>query len=57
LGIGGIAPHIFYLGARWRWVVSFTPWRLYPTGGNPWYPFSRRLDGPQSRSGRGVTGL
>jgi hypothetical protein len=24
-----------------------------PLGKNPWYPLDRRLDGPQSRSGRG----
>jgi hypothetical protein len=24
-----------------------------PPGKNPWYPFDRRLGGPQSRSGRG----
>jgi hypothetical protein len=34
---GGIEPHILDLGTRWRWVVSFTPWPLYPgthwTGG------------------------
>jgi hypothetical protein len=32
---------------HWRWVVSFTPLPLYPR-----YPFSRRLGGPQSQSGR-----
>jgi hypothetical protein len=26
---------------------------LYPQGKSPWYPLDRRLDGPQSRSGRG----
>jgi hypothetical protein len=34
-------------------VVSFTPWSLYPQGKSPWYTLDRRLDGPQSRSGRG----
>jgi hypothetical protein len=43
----------FYLGARWRWVVSFTPRPLYPQGKNPRYPLDKRLGGPQSRSGRG----
>jgi hypothetical protein len=33
-------------------VVSFTPRPLYSQGKSPWYPFDRRLDGPQSRSGR-----
>jgi hypothetical protein len=26
---------------------------LYPQGKSLWYPLDRRLDGPQSRSGRG----
>jgi hypothetical protein len=29
--------------ASWSWVVSSTPWPLYP-----WYPLDRRLDGFQS---------
>jgi hypothetical protein len=33
--------------------VSFTPRPFYPAGKNPWYPLDRRLDGPQSWSGRG----
>jgi hypothetical protein len=33
-------------------VVSFTPLPLYPRGKSPRYPLDRRLDGPQSRSGR-----
>jgi hypothetical protein len=49
-GSGGIAPRIFDLGTRWRWVVSFTPWPLYPQGKSPWYPLDRRLGGPQRRS-------
>jgi hypothetical protein len=53
LGSGGIAPLIFYLGTRWRWVVSFTPRQLYSQGKSPWYPLYRRLDGLPSRSGRG----
>jgi hypothetical protein len=28
--IGSIAPLIFYLGTRWRWVASFTSRPLYP---------------------------
>jgi hypothetical protein len=52
-GSGGIAPHIFYLGTGWRWVVSFTPGPLFPQGKSPCYPLNRRLGGPQSRSGRG----
>jgi hypothetical protein len=34
-------------------VVSFTPPPLYFQGNSPFYPFDRRLGGPQSRSGRG----
>jgi hypothetical protein len=51
-GSGGIAPRILDLGTRWKWVVSFTPRPLYPQGRSPWYPFHRRLGGPQSRSGK-----
>jgi hypothetical protein len=40
------------LGIGWRWVVSITPRPLYPRGKSPRYPLGRRLDGPQSRSGR-----
>jgi hypothetical protein len=53
LGSGGIAPCILDLCTRWRWVVSFTPRRLYPQGKRPWYPLDRRLGGPQTRSERG----
>jgi hypothetical protein len=41
----------FNLGARWGWVVNATPRPLYPPGKTR-YPVSRRLDGPQGRSGR-----
>jgi hypothetical protein len=34
-------------------VVSFTHRPLYPHRKSPWYPLDRKLDGPQSRSGRG----
>jgi len=40
-GSEGVAPCIFYLGSRWRWVVSFTPQPLYPQGRSPWYPLDR----------------
>ena len=33
-------------------MVSFTPRLLYPLGKRPIYPASRKLDGPQLRSGR-----
>jgi hypothetical protein len=52
-GSGCIAPRNLDLGTRWRWVVSFTTQPLYLQGKSPWYPFDRRLGGPQSRSGRG----
>jgi len=42
---GGIVPRILHPDTRWRWVVSFAPWLLYPVG--------RRLGGSWSRSGRG----
>jgi hypothetical protein len=50
---GGIDPHILELGTRWRWVVGFMPRLLYHQGKHPWYPFDRRLGGPQSQSGCG----
>jgi hypothetical protein len=52
-GSGGIGPRILDLGTRKRWVVSFTLRPLYPRGKSPWYPFDRRLGGPQSQSGLG----
>jgi hypothetical protein len=53
-GSGGIAQRILDLGARWNWVVSFTPRSLYSQGKSPRYPLDRSLGGPQSRSGRGL---
>jgi hypothetical protein len=44
---------IIDIGTRLSWVVSFTPWPLYPHGRSPWYPLVRRPCGPQCRSGRG----
>lgn len=43
-------PTNLYLGTSWKWVVVFTPQLLYPWGKNPWYPFDRRLGGPQYQS-------
>jgi len=40
-GSGGIAPVIFNLGSRWRWVVTFTLRPLYTHGKNHWYPLDR----------------
>jgi hypothetical protein len=51
-GSGDTAPRILDIGIRWMWVVSITPWLLYPQGKNPWYPLDRRLGGPQTRFGR-----
>jgi hypothetical protein len=45
-GSGSTAPRILWPGTRWRLVVSFMPWPLYPQGKSPWYPLDR-LDGPQ----------
>jgi hypothetical protein len=53
LGEWRYSPRIFYLGTRWRWVVSFTPQPIYHQGKSTWYPLDRRLGEPQSRSGRG----
>jgi len=50
---GGIAPHIPNLGARWKWVASFTPRPLYPWVKNTRYSLDRSLYGPQSWSGCG----
>jgi hypothetical protein len=44
-GSGGIAPRVFNLGTRLRWVVSFMPWPLYPQRKSPSYPFDRRWVG------------
>jgi len=50
---GGRDPRILNVGTRRRKVFSFTSRPPYPRGNNPRYPLDRRLDGPQSRSGRG----
>jgi len=33
-------------------VINFTPCPLYLQGKSLWYPFDRRLGGPQSHSGQ-----
>jgi hypothetical protein len=53
LGSGSIATSISKLGTRLRSVITFTAQSLYLRGKSPHYPLSRRLSGPQSRSGRG----
>jgi hypothetical protein len=42
---------ILNFGTGRRWVVSFTPWPLYPLGKSHRYPLDRRLSGPQSLCG------
>lgn len=49
---GGIAPLTLNFGTRWRRVVSLKTQQLYFRGKNSRYPLTRRLDGPQKRSGR-----
>jgi len=34
-GNGGVASCILNLDTRWRWMVSFTPWLLYPRENSP----------------------
>jgi hypothetical protein len=48
---GGILTRILSFGARWRWVVSFTLWQLYPRGKGPRYTLDMRLGGLHIRSG------
>jgi hypothetical protein len=43
---------IVHFGARWRWMVRFTPRPLYARGNNSPYPLDRRLCGIQIQSGR-----
>jgi hypothetical protein len=50
---GGIAPRIFNLGTRWRWLVRFMLRPLYTRGKRPRYPLDRRIGGPQRRCGCG----
>jgi hypothetical protein len=49
----GIAPRNLDLSTRWKWVVSFTSWLLYPQIKRPLYPLERRLGGPESQSADG----
>jgi hypothetical protein len=46
------SSNIFYLGARWMWVVSFTPWKLFRQGKSPPDPSDRMLCVHQIWSGR-----
>jgi hypothetical protein len=50
---GGVEVNsISDLGARWRWVVSFTCQPLYPREKRTQCPLDNRLGGPQGWSGR-----
>jgi hypothetical protein len=42
-----------WISSKWRWVVSFRPWPLYPWGESSHYPLCRRLGGSQSPPGCG----
>jgi hypothetical protein len=48
-GVEVLLHSFFVFATRWKWVVSFTPWPLYPQGKSPWYPLDKRMGGPQSR--------
>jgi hypothetical protein len=48
-----MAPQIFNLGIRWRWLVSFKPRPFYPEEKSPWYPLDRKQGGVQIQYGRG----
>jgi hypothetical protein len=42
---------ILDLGTKWRRVISFTPWLIYPQGNRYGYPLDKRLGGTHSQSG------
>jgi hypothetical protein len=42
--------YILKLGARWRWVVSFKSWQLYPGGKISRYTLERRTRGLECRT-------
>jgi hypothetical protein len=44
---GSIVPLILNHGTKCIWVISFTPWLLYPHRKTCWYPLHRRFGGPQ----------
>jgi len=52
-GMEVLTPRILNLDTRWRWELSFTPRSLYLRGKGSRYALDRRMDGAQSRSGRG----
>jgi hypothetical protein len=49
---GGVDVYIHIFLISVLVVVNFTPKQLYPRGKSHPYPFDRRLNGPQNRSGR-----
>jgi hypothetical protein len=51
-GNGCIDPHFLDLGSSWRWVVSFTPWPLYPVERSPSILLYMRLGGLQNWCGQ-----
>ena len=42
-GSKGVIPLILNLDMRWRWMVNFTPWQLYPYRKNLWHGLNRGL--------------
>lgn len=50
-GHTSIIPPTLNLGTRLRWVASFTPRLLYPSGKNHQYLLNRKLGGSHSQSG------
>jgi hypothetical protein len=52
MGEWGYSFTIFFLGAIWICMVSFTPRPLHPRRKSPGYRLQRRLHGFQSQSGR-----
>jgi len=51
VGSRGIHPPILNLGTRWSWIVTFKPRPFCFREISP-YPLTKRLGGPQRRSGR-----
>jgi len=45
IGGGEVQIHSFNFGTRWRGITRFTPWPLYTTGKEPWYPLILGLVG------------
>jgi len=44
-----LAPRILIFVSKWRWVIIFAPWSLYPR-----YPLNMKLGGPQNRAAPSV---